>query len=177
MLDKNFLIEFPVSISETAPRNISHFRSELNTNLSLSSQPSEKYVRGLYPVEAQTASNVVPEANFPFEKAPKTNPTLRVGNLDRIPPLTRRKSKIALLRAAASPLSAGKTPLTGPKVLKPNQKLATNSPSIMEDIVDEAYASPGDYDDELGEIGNSNYSELSDNELVDKFLAEPSAII
>ena len=47
----------------------------------------------------------------------------------------------------------------------------------MEDIVDEAYASPGDYDDELGEIGNSNYSELSDNELVDKFLAEPSAII
>ena len=46
----------------------------------------------------------------------------------------------------------------------------------MEDIVDEAYASPGDYDDELGEIGDSNYSELSDNELVDKFLAEPGAL-
>ena len=67
-----------------------------------------------------------------------------------------RKSKIALLRAAASPLSAGKTPLTGPKVLKPNQKVATNSPSIMEDVVDEAYASPGDYI-ELDKFCTVNY--------------------
>ena len=38
----------------------------------------------------------------------------------------------------------------------------------MEDIVDEAYASPGDYDEELGEIVDSNYyAELSDNELVE----------
>ena len=40
----------------------------------------------------------------------------------------------------------------------------------MEDIVDDAYTSPGDYDDE---IGDSNHAELSDNELVDEFLAEP----
>ena len=37
----------------------------------------------------------------------------------------------------------------------------------MEDIVDEAYASPGDYDEELGKIVDSNYAELSDNELVE----------
>ena len=167
MLDNDFLTEFPVSIPETAPRNISHFRSELNTDLNLSSQPSEKIVWGLYPAEAHPASNEVPEIVFPSEKTPKINPTLRVGYLARTAPLTRRKSKIALLRAAASPLSAGRTPLTGPKVLKPNLKLATNLPSIMEDIVDEAYASPGDYDEELGEIVDSNYAELSDNELVE----------
>ena len=113
---------------------------------------------------------------FLFEKAPKINPTLRLGNLDRIAPLTRRKSKIALLRAAATLLSAGKIPLTGPKILKPNLKLATKSPSIMEDIVDQFDPSPGDFGEELGEIVDSNYAELSDNELVDKFLAEPSAL-
>ena len=176
LLVNDFLTEFPVSVSETAPRKNSHFRSELNSNLSLSSKPSEKYIRGLYPVEAPPASNEVPEDIFPFEKAPKINPTLRVGNLDRIAPLTRRKSKIALLRAAATPLSAGRTPLTGPKVLKPNLKLVTKSPSIMEDIVDQFDSSPGDFGEELGEIVDSNYAELSDNELVDEFLAEPGAL-
>ena len=119
LLDNDFLTEFPVSVSETAPRKNSHFRSELNSNLSLSSKPSEKYIRGLYPVEAPPASNEVPEDIFSFEKAPKINPTLRVGNLDRIAPLTRRKSKIALLRAAATPLSAGRTPLTGELTTRP----------------------------------------------------------
>ena len=46
----------------------------------------------------------------------------------------------------------------------------------MEDIVDEAYASPGDYDEELGEIGDSNYAELSDIEPVEEFRAEPGAL-
>ena len=37
LLDNDFLTEIPVSVSETAPRKISHFRSELNADLSLSS--------------------------------------------------------------------------------------------------------------------------------------------
>ena len=43
----------------------------------------------------------------------------------------------------------------------------------MEDIVDQFDSSPGDFGEELGEIVDSNYAELSDNELVDEFLAEP----
>ena len=43
----------------------------------------------------------------------------------------------------------------------------------MEDIVDQFDSSPGDFGEELGEIFDSNYAELSDNELVNEVLAEP----
>ena len=66
--------------------------------------------------------------------------------------------------------------MTGPKVLKPNLKLATKSTSIKEDIVDQFDSSPGDYREELGEVIDSNYAELFDNELVDAFLAQPGAL-